>query len=100
MWNSYFPPIEVEEVLSPEGKKINASKFTFGFLVFFAFTQLFSVKILPFDNIFAYVIICLFIFILGLMLGYYLGIKMIDNIQKVTLSKEEWGEEDEDITYW
>lgn len=90
--NSYtlYLDAKTKEVFRAEGKKINASKFTFGFLVFFAFTRLFSVKILPFDNIFAFVIICLFIFILGLMLGYYLGIKMIDNIQKVTLSKEEW----------
>lgn len=85
----YFDP-NTHEVFKAEDKKVGASRFTFIFLAFYVFARSFSIEIIPFDNVIVYSIICLLIFLLALMLGYYLRTKLLDNIKKVTLSPEEW----------
>lgn len=90
--NSYTLYIDAnkKDIFKAESKQVSAPKFTLMFLVFYVFFQMFSIDIIPFDNLFAFFIICLFVFILGLICGIYLKQKMIDNIRKVTLTVMEW----------
>lgn len=90
--NSYTLYIDAnkKDIYKVESKEISAPKYTLMFLVFYVFFQMFSIDIIPFDNLFVYFIICFFVFILGLICGSYLKQKMIGNIRKVTLTAMEW----------
>ena len=90
--NSYslFIETQTKSVFRGENKNISASTFTFLILVFYPFAQFFPIKIFPFSNIFALLIICFIIMVLSVMFGHYLSIRLLVNMKKVSLTTEEW----------
>src|SRR5699024_12845830 len=88
--NSYslFIETQTKSVFRGENKNIRASTFTFLILVFYPFAQFFPIKIFPFSNIFALLIICFIIYVLSVVFGHYMIFIFFVIMIKVSLLTE------------
>jgi len=79
-------------IVKSGAKNISSSKLTLLILLAYPIVQFFPVNILPLNNIIAFISVCVLILIGSVMFGYYLSLRMIKDVRRVTLSTEKWNQ--------
>lgn len=90
--NSYTLCVDANthDIYRVKDKEVNTSRYLLIFMLVLVLTRIFSIEILPLDNIFTFVVVSFLIFIISLTFGHSMRTKMFDNIQKIILTEPEW----------
>lgn len=83
---------QTKDIVKVRAKNVSSTKLTLLILLAYPIVQFFPVSIIPLNNIIAFISVCIFMMIFSVILGYYLSLKMIEDVKKVTLTKERWNQ--------
>lgn len=73
-----------------DAKKISSSKFIFLIIIGYTIIEFFPINIIPLNSFIPFISVCIIMIFLGVLLGYYISPRMLENYRRVTLSPEEW----------
>lgn len=88
------------DIYKVEDQEINPAYFILLFFLVFVFIRMFPLDLIPFNKVFLFIPICLIIWTVCIVLGYYMRVKLVTNIKQISVHEQMWEEYHKKYTYF